>query len=399
MIDSREVYETVLALAKKDARGASFNIPEYNAICKLVNAELYNFYVSKYEIDSTISDVLSPFKVRDTTVALTAGKARLPGVFDRLAGNPTIIYPHGVITATATVTVVNNPTAKVKITSPNHNLKDGDIVTATGLSVHVITAKAVHVIDKNSFWVDVTYAGADVLTAAAWTLTGAERKQVDMVSEIEYSARVGDSLLKPMIADPVAVLDGNVTAAITAFSNGGAGVVIATSAAHGLTSGMTVTISGSTVAAYNGTYPITVTGTGTFTFAGTFSATGTAIWTCTELTQITIYPSTITSIIINYLKFPVVPLLDYYVASTGLIVYLAEGARQVNVPAGAEYSTGTAGGAGVFVDSLTCNWQWDRDNSLPQIIYAILQKVGINMENMNLAQLSTQLNAKEEAQV
>jgi DNA/RNA endonuclease YhcR with UshA esterase domain len=399
MIDSREVYETVMALAKKDARGAAFNIPEYNEICKLVNAELYNFYVSRYEADSTVSDIMSPLKVRNTSVTLTAGLARLPGVFDRLAGNPTIAYPWGIITATATVAVVNNATAKLKITSPGHNLKDGDIITATGLSVHTVTSKAIKVIDRDNFWVDVNYAGADALTNAAWTLAGAGRKQVDMITELEYSVRVGDANLKPTISNPVAVLDGNVTGSISAFASGGAGLVAATSAAHGLTTGMTVTVTGSTVSGYNGTYPITVTGVNTFTFSGTWTATGTAAWACPELTQITVYPATLTSININYLKFPATPFLDYYVASTGIITYLAEGARQVNVPAGAVYSTGAAGGAGVFVDSLTSSWQWDRDNSLPHIIYAILQKVGINMESMSLAQLSTQLNTKEETQV
>jgi hypothetical protein len=259
MITSQSVYEITLELLKKDARGQGFNIDAFNSISALVNMELYNSYISKYEGSATVSDIMAPFKVRDTAISLTAGKARLPGALDRLAGNPTIAYPWGVITATATVTIVNDPTAKVKVTSPNHNLKDGDIVTVTGLSVHTITAKAARVIDKNNFWVDVNYAGADVLTAAAWTLAGAERKSVDMVTELEYSVRVGDASLKPTIANPIAVLDGNVTGSITAFANGGAGVVIATSTAHGLTSGMTVVISGSSVPAYDGTYPITVT--------------------------------------------------------------------------------------------------------------------------------------------
>jgi DNA/RNA endonuclease YhcR with UshA esterase domain len=398
MIRSEDVYLITLELLKKDVRGQGMNIDAFNSISALVNMELYNSYVSKYEGSATVSDIMAPFKVRDTTITLAAGKARLPGVYDRLAGNPTIAYPWGVVTATATVTIVNNPTAKLKITSPNHNLRDGDIVTVTGISVHTVTAQAVHVIDENNFWVNVTYAGADVLTAAAWTLSGAERKQVDMVTELEYSARVGDAALKPTIANPIAVLDGNVTGSITAFANGGAGVVIATSTAHGLTSGMTVVISGSSVAAYNGTYPITVTGTGTFTFAGTWSATGTATWTCTELSQITVYPSTLISVVVNYLKFPPVPLLDYYVASTGIITFLAEGAKQVNVPAGAVYRTGTVGGAAVYVDSATLNWGWDKD-VLPHIIYSILQKEGLNIADMNTINLAIAKETKEEAEV
>ena len=397
MIDSREVYETVLALAKKDSRGASFNVDEYNSVCKLVNAELWNSYVSKYEVDATVSDILAPFKVRNTNITLTVGMARLPGVFDRLAGNPTIAYPWGAITLTGTVTVVNNANAKVKITSPKHNLKNGDVITATGLSVHTVTSKAITVIDRDSFWVDVNWTGTDVLTNAAWTLTGAERKQVDMVGELEYSVRVGDANLKPTIANPVAVIDSNVTGSISAFASGGAGLVSATSASHGLTTGMTVTVTGVSTTVYDGTYPITVTGTSTFTFTGTYTVTGTATYACSDLTQITVYPATLTSINVNYLKFPPVPFLDYYVTSAGLIVFLAEGAKPVSIPAGAEYRTGTAGPT--TVNSATVNWAWSSDNSLPSIIYSILQKIGINMESINLTQLSTQLNAKEEAQV
>lgn len=398
MIRSQDVYNITLSLLKKDARGQGFGIDEFNSISALVNMELYNSYVSKYEIDATVSDILAPFKVRNVTTTLTSGMARLPGVFDRLAGNPTIAYPWGVITGTATVTIVNNATAKLKITSPRHNLKDGDVVTATGLSVHTVTSEAIKVIDRDNFWVDVNYSGVDVLTNAAWTLTGAERKQVDMVSELEYSVRVGDASLKPTIANPVAVLDSNVNASITAFASGGVGVVVATSAAHGLATGMTVTISSSTVSAYNGTYQITVTGTGTFTFPGTYTATGTATWTCYELTQITVYPATLTSINVNYLKFPPVPLLDYYVDGNGLIVFLSEGAKQVNVPAGAEYRTGTAGGPAVYVDSATVNWGWDKD-VLPHIIYAILQKAGLNIQDMNTINMAIAEENKEEAQV
>lgn len=398
MIRSEDVFNIMLGLLKKDARGQGFGQDEFNHISSLVNMELYNAYVAKYEVDATVSDILAPFKVRNTNLTLTAGLARMPGVFDRVAGNPTIAYPWGVITATATVTIVNNATAKLKITSPGHNLKDGDIITATGLSVHTVTSKAIKVIDRNNFWVDVNYAGADALTNAAWTLTGAERKQVDMVSELEYSVRVGDANLKPTVANPMAVLDSNVNAPITAFASGGAGLVSATSAVHGLTTGMTVTISSSTVAAYNGTYQITVTGTGTFTFPGTYTVTGTATWTCTELTQITVYPATLTSININYLKFPPVPFLDYYVDVNGLIVFMTEGAKQVNIPAGAEYRTGIAGGPAVYVDSATVNWGWDKD-VLPHIIYAILQKAGLNTQSMETINMAIAEENKEEAQV
>ena len=207
MIQASTVYDTALALAKKDQRGGSFNIEEYNNIAALVNMELYNTYLSKYESGMAVTDALLHLKTRNTTLTLTAGQAWLPSHADRLAGNPWMTHPWGVITETSEVDVVNWPDTKVKVTSPDHGLKDGAVVTCTGLSIHVITSKAIHYIDKDSFWVDVDYAAADTLTAAAWTVVGASYKEVDMLTEEELSVRWADHLTKPMIQNPVAVLD------------------------------------------------------------------------------------------------------------------------------------------------------------------------------------------------
>lgn len=398
MILSSSVYNIMLAIAKKDSRGQGFNIDEYNDVASLVNMELYNFYVSRYEIDSTISGIISPLKVRGANITLSNGAGRLPGVFDRAAGNPVFTYPTGVITATATVTIVNNATAKLKITSPNHGLKTGDVITATGLSVHTVTAKAINFIDANSFWVDVNYTGADVLTNALWTLSGAGYKEIDMVTEAELSSRYTNSLTVPSRHNPVYVLDGNVSAAISAFATGGAGLLVATSTAHGLEAGNIVTISGSAVTAYNGTYVILSKNANDFTVSGTYTAPATATWTCNEYNQITVVPATISSAILNYIKLPSVPFLDYYVNSSGVIVYLTEGAKQVNVPAGAIYRTGTVGGSAVYVDSATVNWVWDK-SVLPQLLYSMLQKLAINLENQGVVAVAMQEELKEESQV
>jgi hypothetical protein len=55
--------------------------------------------------------------------------------------------------------------------------------------------------------------------------------------------------------------------------------VTATSTAHGLTTGNTVTISGASPAAFNGTFVVTVTGTNTFTYSVSSSGTDTATGT------------------------------------------------------------------------------------------------------------------------
>jgi len=67
------------------------------------------------------------------------------------------------------------------------------------------------------------------------------------------------------------------TGSITAFASGGTGVTTATCAAHGLSNGDVIVITGN--ASYNGTYAVSGVTTNTFNFTKAFVATGTASWT------------------------------------------------------------------------------------------------------------------------
>jgi hypothetical protein len=428
MILAHKVYDTCLALAKKDQRGSGFNIEEYNNVAALVNMELYNFYVSKYESGMAVTDALLHLKTRNTALTLTSGQAWLPSTADRLAGNPWVAHPWGVVTATSEVDVVNWSDSKVKVTSADHGLKDGAVVTVTGLSIHTITAKAIHYIDKNSFWVDVNYAAPDVLTSAAWTVVGASYKEVDMLTEEELSVRWADHLTKPTIQNPVCVLDmADKTGSIGTWAGGGyigsissffnATGITSTSTnkvgidfddEHGLSTGDLIYIhdgrdgnTGLPETAYNGTHRVIViddemvwlpdlTYTGDPTFA---------LYTVYYRKRINVYPITIPIVNINYLAFPLTPFLDWYTNDTTYtITYLAEGETLTNQAAGYTYRDGTATNGVLDFVSLTQDWEWD-DDLLPQIVYMILQKMGINLENMNVAQIATQLDVKEQSQV
>jgi hypothetical protein len=417
MIKASTVYDTALALAKKDQRGNSFNIEEFNNVSALVNMELYNFYVSKYENGAEISDAMTPFKVRNRTITLTAGVGSIPAEVDKLAGNPWVAHPWGVVTATGTVDVVNWPDEKVKVTSPDHGLKDGAVVTVTGLSIHTITAKAIHYIDKNSFWVDVNYAAPDVLTSAVWTVVGASYKEVDMVTEEELSVRWADHLTKPTIQNPVAVLDtSSQSLTVTTFGVGGdkyTGYPWVHVHSHGLKVGDIVefynVLDGGGVAtvfynaAVQGGYRVLyVHDNDNFVFDETYSAIPqSATMIAYGVTRINVYPTTIPSVIINYLRYPRTPFLDYYVDSNYAIHYLDEYNAYIEtsytLAAGDVYRDGTST-LGTVVYSWTVNWEWDED-LLPQIVYMILQKMGINLENMSVAQIATQLDVKEQSQV
>jgi hypothetical protein len=442
MIAARTVYDTCLALAKKDQRGRAFNIDEYNKIAALVNMELYNYYIGRYESGVGITEALLRVKVRNETLALTAGQAWLPNLADRIVGNPTIVHPWGPITATASVDVVNNPNAKVKVTAPNHGLKDGAVVTCSGLSEHTITSEPIHFIDKNSFWVDVDFSADDTLTSASWMLDDYSYKDVDMVTEEELSAMWADANLRPTTHNPAAILDideplwwvdGDVSLGVPLSGN----AFITYNSCVGISFDLTPTNdatppvsplnlkTGDVIAIYGGTngngvaagningyhrivvidlsdlYP----NPSVFNVympdlpTASFTAPTFAYVRLPERKRINVYPTTIPAVSVSYLIKPATPFLDYYVNDTTYVItYLDKRQELTNFAAGNTYRDGTAGDDAIDIDSITEDWQWDED-MLPQIVYMMLQKMGINLENMTVAQIATQLQAKEESNV
>ena len=70
------------------------------------------------------------------------------------------------------------------------------------------------------------------------------------------------------------LLNNNLTpVAVTSITSSGSVATVTTTADHGAASGQNVTINGADPAAYNGTFPITVTGVATFTYVFTSAAT------------------------------------------------------------------------------------------------------------------------------
>ena len=70
---------------------------------------------------------------------------------------------------------------------------------------------------------------------------------------------------------------------ITAFANGGTGLVTVTSAAHGFKTGNSVTIADSS---YDGTHTITYLTVDTFNISGTYVATSTGTWTSDGMVEV-----------------------------------------------------------------------------------------------------------------
>ena len=57
----------------------------------------------------------------------------------------------------------------------------------------------------------------------------------------------------------------------------------------------------------------------------------------------------------------------------------------MNIPSGYTYRTGAIGGASVYVNSSTVNWEWGEDN-LPIIMAKMLMLLGIQLPDEILVQ-------------
>lgn len=97
--------------------------------------------------------------------------------------------------------------------------------------------------------------------------------------------------------------------------------------------------------------------------------------------QIRVYPISITSVLINYLRVANTPFLDYYVNDTTFQpTFIAEGEQNVAIPTGNTYRDGTTGTVAL---SATVEWEWS-DSDLPLIIALFLQEVGITLPDQLL---------------
>jgi hypothetical protein len=109
--------------------------------------------------------------------------------------------------------------------------------------------------------------------------------------------------------------------------------------------------------------------------------------------QIRVYPYTIATVYIDYLRVPDTPYLDYYINDTTLdYTYMASGVN-VTVPLGSTYRDGTPG---VTVQaSLTVDWEFDEDN-LELIIAKFLGLMGIQMSDEILLQAGALIESKKQ---
>ena len=109
--------------------------------------------------------------------------------------------------------------------------------------------------------------------------------------------------------------------------------------------------------------------------------------------QIRVYPITITTVYVDYLRTPAVPFLDYYVNDTTLVHTYMDADETVAVPLGSTARNGTAGAANVA--SLTVNFEWD-DGELALIISMLAQMVGLALPSEELIQVGNNEEMKNQ---
>jgi hypothetical protein len=102
-----------------------------------------------------------------------------------------------------------------------------------------------------------------------------------------------------------------------------------------------------------------------------------------KVMQIRAYPTSISTIYLNYIRDTQVPFLDYYINDTTLEkIFLAEGAQNVNISSGFTYRDGTTG----IKNSLSKDFEWDV-HELPWLIAYFLQAVGVAIPDELLVQI------------
>jgi len=94
MISVSNVYDTTLALIRKDRRGLSFSPEDYNSVLRQVNQRVWRITYHNFESSKLSMDELGSLKIVDYQIALNgSGVGALPANYFHLAGDPWYTHP------------------------------------------------------------------------------------------------------------------------------------------------------------------------------------------------------------------------------------------------------------------------------------------------------------------
>ena len=89
MISVSQIYDTALALVRKDKRGLAFSPDDYNSILHQVNQRVWRINYHNFESNKLSIDELGSLKINNLTINLTAlGVGKLPDDYFHTAGDP-----------------------------------------------------------------------------------------------------------------------------------------------------------------------------------------------------------------------------------------------------------------------------------------------------------------------
>jgi hypothetical protein len=88
MILVSQIYDTILALSRKDKRGLSFSPDDFNNITPQVNQRIWRLNYHNFESSKLSIDEMDSFKIVDYPINLIGGVGLLPSNYFHLAGDP-----------------------------------------------------------------------------------------------------------------------------------------------------------------------------------------------------------------------------------------------------------------------------------------------------------------------
>jgi hypothetical protein len=94
MILCSQIYDTLVSIIRKDKRGLSLSIDDFNSSVVQVNQRIYRLNYSNFEASKLSMDEMDSFKLVGQPIALDGtGKGLLPDDYFHLAGNPYWMHP------------------------------------------------------------------------------------------------------------------------------------------------------------------------------------------------------------------------------------------------------------------------------------------------------------------
>ena len=333
MTTNQTLYKSVLDILRKDLRGEAVSVAEFNAILPVVSHEYFIQQYAKFQQTQKITDSLAPF-IKTATVTLTSGVGYLPTDYMHMIGSPTYVQS-----------------------------------TST--------------------------------------------RKIDVVSRLEYVERTIDPITQPTTTYPIAILGtGSKTSYIGSYIVGGytdelavfgeriiAGVsrpfIYFDAGENVLSTGDTITLSGgrtsggAVATGYNGTHEVVVEDSRSVylpneTYDSTVSF---AVYVANNVKNITVYPTTITSISITYLARPATPKLDYYVTTaTNVRTFLGTGQTMTADTDTQSFPVATNSPAdGATYTSETVELEWEPQDR-PSIMALVLSKLGVTMNEQGISE-------------